>query len=387
MFVLALSLRVRESGDIDSGAIDRRVAALHRAVREYQPMFAHAPVIGAFDYRTNLVFHDRGTCDEFIGAAHSAVDTMDDTEMVHRVYDGDVADSIERPVFIISCPRSGSTLLFETLAKAPDTWTIGAENFHIVDRIPEIHWNRRQPATDALAVADATPSVTRALRIGFGSGQRDRDGTFLFSHVGVRRSEHPVFIEKTPRNCLRIEFLKAVFPQARFVFLTRDPRAVISSMMTLWLDCERRRAWNKVLPGWGAGECWEPERWLGLLPPGWEALDTTRLIDVIAFKWRAAHESMLAAARRLARADWIALAFEQLIAERAPTVRKLCEFAGIGFDERVQTLVDAPLPHSASTRTPPHPDKWKRHTQALAQVEREIDAVRTTMLSVFGFAP
>ena len=38
----------------------------------------------------------------------------------------------DRPIFILSAPRAGSTLLFETLSQFPDIWTIGRESHDII---------------------------------------------------------------------------------------------------------------------------------------------------------------------------------------------------------------------------------------------------------------
>ena len=45
----------------------------------------------------------------------------------------------DRPVFILSPPRSGSTLLFETLARAPGVYTIGGESHRIFESVPTLH--------------------------------------------------------------------------------------------------------------------------------------------------------------------------------------------------------------------------------------------------------
>ncbi|MGA9827371.1 MAG: aspartyl/asparaginyl beta-hydroxylase domain-containing protein, partial [Rhodanobacteraceae bacterium] len=42
----------------------------------------------------------------------------------------------DRPVFIVSPPRSGSTLLFETLARAPDLYTVGGESHGRMEKLP-----------------------------------------------------------------------------------------------------------------------------------------------------------------------------------------------------------------------------------------------------------
>ena len=42
---------------------------------------------------------------------------------------------IERPIIIVSPPRSGSTLLFETLSLSPDLWTVGGESHGVIEGV------------------------------------------------------------------------------------------------------------------------------------------------------------------------------------------------------------------------------------------------------------
>jgi hypothetical protein len=41
-------------------------------------------------------------------------------------------------------------------------------------------------------------------------------------------------IEKTPDNCLRVDFIRKIFPDAYFIYIQRDGRNSISSMMEAW---------------------------------------------------------------------------------------------------------------------------------------------------------
>ena len=60
---------------------------------------------------------------------------------------------LERPVFIVAAPRSGSTLLFETLAVTPQFATLGGEAHWLVEGIeslrPGAAGSRLQPARRA----------------------------------------------------------------------------------------------------------------------------------------------------------------------------------------------------------------------------------------------
>ena len=71
-------------------------------------------------------------------------------------------------------------------------------------------------------------------------------------------------LEKTPKNALRVPFLARVFPEARFIYLHRDPRPVLASMMEAWQSGRFRTYPN--LPGWTGLP------WSLLLVPGWRDL-------------------------------------------------------------------------------------------------------------------
>ncbi len=53
-------------------------------------------------------------------------------------------DIFDRPIFIVSPPRSGSTLLFETLSQAPGVYTIGDESHVLIESIS--NWSLRRTA-------------------------------------------------------------------------------------------------------------------------------------------------------------------------------------------------------------------------------------------------
>ena len=57
---------------------------------------------------------------------------------------------------------------------------------------------------------------------------QDSQGRKLTSPGALR------FLEKTPKNALRVPFFARIFPDARFIFLWRDPRENIASIMQAW---------------------------------------------------------------------------------------------------------------------------------------------------------
>src|SRR3546814_10013173 len=80
-------------------------------------------------------------------------------------------------------------------------------------------------------------------------------------------------LEKTPKNALRIPLLRKVFPDARFIYLHRDPRQVLGSMLDGWQSGGFRM--YSTLPGW------QGPAWSFLLVPGWRELSGKPLEDIV----------------------------------------------------------------------------------------------------------
>jgi hypothetical protein len=174
----------------------------------------------------------------------------------------------DRPVIVLAAPRSGSTLLFETLAEAPEVWTVGGESHRFIEGLRPLNPAFGQVDSNRLDASHAGDQVVRALRRRFARFLRDRDGREYFGNQHIERLR---FLEKTPKNGLRQPFLEQVFPGALYVFLVRDPCPNISSMMEAWKS--GRWVTYPRLRGW------QGPPWSLLLPPGWQQLNGRPLAD------------------------------------------------------------------------------------------------------------
>ncbi|MBE2292190.1 MAG: sulfotransferase [Xanthomonadaceae bacterium] len=262
----------------------------------------------------------------------------------------------ERPLFILSAPRSGSTLLFETLATAPGLYSPGDESHALIEGVPGLAPSARGYDSNRLLAADATEETARALRERFFHQLRDRD----------RRppAGAPVrMLEKTPKNALRVPFLRTVFPGAGFVFLYRDPRQAIGSMIDGWRSGDF--AMYPQLPGW------EGPTWSFLLTPGWREGRGRPLEEVVARQWASAVGTLLDDLESLPADAWTGIQYTRFLGDPQGEIERLCAWAGLGWDRRL----GASLPLSRYTLTPPDAEKWRRH-------EAGIEAQRAVWMPV-----
>lgn len=283
----------------------------------------------------------------------------------------DDAATLRRPVFIVSAPRSGSTLLFETLAQAPTLWSIGGESHETIEGIPALHPSQHGWESNRLTADDAAPEVVSELVRRFRLRLRDRAG-----RAPSRELEPITMLEKTPKNSLRVPFLADAFPDARFVFLYRDPVDTINSMIEAWRS--KRFVTYPNLPGWTGSLPWSL-----LLVPGWRELVGRPVAEVAALQWRRTVEALLDDLGQLDPGRWCVASYGALISEPQSEMERLCAFLDIPWD---RTLT-APLPPSSTTLTRPAPGKWKRNAAELEAVLPLVADVSERAREMFGIEP
>jgi hypothetical protein len=264
---------------------------------------------------------------------------------------------LEKPIFIVAAPRSGSTLLFETLAATPGFNSFGGEAHWLIEDHPALRPGAPGLDSNRLTAAEATAEI--------GAGIRQSAFSRLQGPQGCPPAEGAPLLEKTPKNALRIPFLKQVFPDARFIFLWRDPRENLSSIMEAW----RAGGWitYRALPGWDGP-------WSLLLPPGWQALRGAPLEAVAAWQWQRTNQIALDDLEQLPRDDWTSVNYGDFLADPEATTRRLCGFAGVPFDALLRARTASQLPLSRHTHTAPAPDKWRRNEDAILRVLPSLDA-------------
>ncbi len=261
-----------------------------------------------------------------------------------RVSRGEPQSALREPLFIIAAPRSGSTLLFETLAVHHGFCSIGGEAHELIEGLAELRPGTGGVDSNRLSATEATENVITRLRERFAAALVDSAGRRLESTTTTR------LLEKTPKNALRIPLLDRVFPGARYLFLWRDPRPNLHSIIRAW-ESGRWKTYAG-LPG-------RADPWSLLLPPGWQHFADAPLPRIAAFQWDMANRTALDDLASLPDSRWMAMRYEDFVADPATVVAAVLKFAGMPMDDALQARLSAPLPWSRHTLSAPDPDKWR----------------------------
>ena len=260
---------------------------------------------------------------------------------------------IQRPIFIVSAPRSGSTLLFETLAASDQIWTVGGEAHWLVESIPELRPGSPGVESNRLSASHYNDELSELIVRQILVNLKNNAGRPL-PPTGSWR-----FLEKTPKNALRVPFFDRIFPDALFIYLWRDPHENLSSIMEAW----RSGQWKTYNGLEGLDGPWSL-----LLPPGWAELRGKSLEEIAAFQWEITNRILLEDLSALPKERWTAVSYSELTTDPAAAIQKLCDFTGIAFRGSLAERVASRLPLSRFTQTPPASGKWLQNEAAILRV-------------------
>jgi hypothetical protein len=122
-------------------------------------------------------------------------------------------DELKPPIFIFGNTRSGTTIVQKVMSLHPEI-TGWYE--------PNALWLYADPGRihDEFDADDATKRVKAYIRQRFLKYQQQHGNCTV--------------VEKTPQNILRIPYVRAIFPEATFLFIVRNPFSFISSVEYKW---------------------------------------------------------------------------------------------------------------------------------------------------------
>lgn len=138
-----------------------------------------------------------------------------------------------KPIFILSISRSGSTLLQRIVAAhdgvstAPEPWIM----------LPHAYTLRRR-GVDAEYFQDLLATAVEDFCTRLPGGEDEYLAEMrelalrLYGRAAADGATH--FVDKSPPYCLVAAELMRIFPEAKFVFLWRNPLSVVASMIETW---------------------------------------------------------------------------------------------------------------------------------------------------------
>ena len=283
--------------------------------------------------------------------------------------------SISSPIIIIGAARSGTKFLRSVLAASSCTRAVPYDVSYIW------RYGNQDREDDELQVGELTPRILNFIR--------DQ----LPRLAGIKAEENLRMIEKTVGNSLRVGFVNAVYPGARFIHLTRDGRAVTESAMRMWhAPPDHGMLFQKlkslpfrnydyalwfflnylqgVFSGRAGGKVWGP-RYRGIDVDA----DKLSLERVCARQWA---KSVLAAHRDLAsleRDRVLTLRYEDLVTDPG-VLERVMDFLDLPDREAIREFYSATL-------TSGNNEKW-RHNLSLEQ-QKSIESEVSEAMCILGY--
>lgn len=185
-------------------------------------------------------------------------------------------EGIEKYIFVVGCPRSGTTLLQRLLLNVPGSFSMPETDFfrvlpvnsYVARRsLPPVLCFRYPALVSRVTLARVVDQMERTANLQIGSDQRrdleamSREGTLtvreLFDRLMLSYAEpgRHVLLEKTPAHVFQVDYIRFTLPEAIVLHIVRDPRDVyVSFQDMLKKQGKRRRSiaefsfmWNAAL--------------------------------------------------------------------------------------------------------------------------------------------
>ena len=275
-----------------------------------------------------------------------------------------MSNELKRPIILFGNTRSGTTIVQKVVSMHPDV-----VNWYE----PRTLWLYADPGRphDEFDESDATEKVKQYIREQFLRYQEEH---------GNR-----VVMEKTPANIFKISYVRAIFPEATFVFIVRNPFSFISSVELKWQSTLttkgiRRRLkstpitqlhhyarrlirdqFNKKVLRRKYLKTWGP-RYKGME----EDLQTHDLLTVIARQWSKGSKKAEKDLAHVNDGEVLRLKYEEFVTDPVFDLERICAHCGL---EMTKGMVRAANEWVKSDRQ----DKWRRFDpRDLARVLPEI---------------
>ena len=255
-----------------------------------------------------------------------------------------------RPVFVVGCPRSGTSLLWTILKRHEELRSLPGEG-HVLWSTYQ-HPRAKGWSSDRATVDDIHP----------------REARYLYTSI-ERVTKGARFLDKTPKSVLRIPYLARLFPDATFVFLKRDGRSTVNSLIEGW---RVRHGVSYRVPQRLNLDGYSGHMWSYILPEGWREWTETTVADVAAFQSASSYDTALVDLRARDARSVVEITYEDLVARPVEEVARLLEALGLGPSPAVMEVAGNLSAYPVVANSPPRPEKWRDRADEIARIMPRI---------------
>jgi len=290
--------------------------------------------------------------------------------------------AIARPVFLVGTIRSGTTLLAELLGHSPD---VAHCRFELKDLwsqiggVPMASPKTRDHVCPELSAKDCQGVATLNLR----AALAERVAACSSKAAGA------VLLNKNPHLCNKLGLVKAMFPDARFVWIHRGLPQVAGSVKRLFADIRNRQATLHWWPMPGRGtrnRCWNAafcEQELVAAPA--DRIFPGGHVRFIAEYWLESNRAVAEYFATMSMAEHIDVAEEALLADPERELGRIARHLGVASGAWSDTVRLLDQGRNATYREILTADELDVLHAFIAEHDSEIERIFTGRRHAFGF--
>ncbi|MCG5480868.1 sulfotransferase family protein [Sinorhizobium alkalisoli] len=284
-----------------------------------------------------------------------------------------IVTKLRPPIFLIGNYRSGTTITQKLIGLHPDvvTWYE-----------PRTLWLYADPGRhhDEFGASDATEKVIRYIR-----------GRFLEFQL---RNGNRQIMENTPSNVLRVAYVHEIFPEATYLYITRNPFSCINSMELKWQRTKTLKGLRRTLAAtpltqlhYYVGGFFKQmfvkkilrKKYTPIYGPRYHGIDRDLKehgkLRVIARQWARCNRKAREDLAKLGEGRVLTIRYEDLIQDTETTLRRIYGHCGLACTDDIvraaKEMVD-----------PGRQEKWLRlEPESLRTILPEIEQE----MSIYGY--
>lgn len=291
-----------------------------------------------------------------------------------------------RPVFIMGLHRSGTTFLYESLSHALPLAYLTPYHIVYYRRLLSRYlagsasddraaldayfddWSQSNRGVDAVTLSHATPEEYGWLLKRYaGSVHFSAQTAAVFDEMCRKLlyiQERETVLLKSPWDTGRAEAILQHYPEARFIYISRDPVRILHSQLQnalLFSTTPSPYLWM-LLDGFPLGKAWFRFQRL-LYRIGGERLFVHFMLPLLIRDITGELQGYRRAFQALPPECRFELSYDQLVEQSGPTLVRVCEFLGM------EPTIDLDKIQSRPRRTPLHPQVTRVKARFLTRLK------------------